>query len=120
MYKRQALNDDIFGDIQNGTLPQVSWVEPTLYHSDHPPGNLKVGQVWVARVVDALMASPYWNSTAIFLTWDEYGGFYDHVAPPHTSNFTEGFRVPLIIISPYAKQGYVDHTQYDGFRLGNR
>jgi len=67
---------------------------------------------WVKLVVDSIMSSPYWNSTAIILTWDDYGGFYDHVPPPQIDRYGLGFRMPALIISPYAKLGYIDHTQY--------
>jgi phospholipase C len=67
---------------------------------------------WVVYVVNSVMQSPYWNNTAIIVTWDDYGGFYDHVRPPSIDQYGLGFRVPAIIISPYARSGYVDHTQY--------
>ena len=67
---------------------------------------------WVRHVVNAIMSSPYWNSTAIILTWDDYGGFYDHVPPPQIDKYGLGFRMPTLIISAYAKPGYIDHTQY--------
>ena len=102
----------IFSDLKNGSLPQVSWVMPSDKLSEHPPNNMTVGMDWVVNVVDSIMKSPYWNSTAIIVTWDEYGGFYDHVAPPQIDKYGLGFRVPAIIISPYAKAGYIDHTQY--------
>jgi phospholipase C len=67
---------------------------------------------WVKNVIDAIMVSPYWSSTAIVLTWDDYGGFYDHVPPPQIDKYGLGFRMPALIISPYTKHGYVDHTRY--------
>jgi phospholipase C len=97
----------ILDDIGNHTLPQVSWVIPSGGISDHPPANLTLGQIWVADVVDAIMKSSYWNNTAIILTWDDFGGFFDVIAPPVLN-------IPVVLpISPYAKQGYVDHTLYD-------
>nr|MDP9289314.1 hypothetical protein [Thermoproteota archaeon] len=106
---RSQLFDDLN---KNGTFPQVSWVIPNLDLSEHPAASIKLGMHWVNRVVDAIMQSPYWNSTAIILTWDDYGGFYDHVPPPQIDQYGLGFRVPAIIISPYAKPGFIDHTRY--------
>ena len=98
--------------MKNGSLPEVSWVIPRDNQSEHPPHNITSGMNWVVYVVDRIMQSPYWNSTAIIVTWDDYGGFYDHVQPPSIDKYGLGFRVPAIIISPYAKSGYIDHTQY--------
>jgi phospholipase C len=92
-----------------GTLPNVSWVVPNGRQSDHPPWSIAAGQAWVTRLVDAVMRSPDWNSTAIFLTWDDWGGFYDHVVPPTVDASGFGLRVPGLVISPYARAGYVDH-----------
>jgi phospholipase C len=96
-----------FSDAANGTLPNISWVIPTMKESDHPPQSVAVGQKWVSSVINAVERSPEWNSTAIFLTWDEYGGFYDHVAPPQFGPYGLGFRVPLLVVSPYTPEGYV-------------
>jgi phospholipase C len=104
--------DQIFDDLNNGTLPQVSWVIPKDNLSEHPPHDIRHGMDWVVHVVDSIMASPYWKNTAIIVTWDDYGGFYDHVRPPSIDKYGLGFRIPAIIISPYAKSGYIDHTQY--------
>ena len=104
--------DQIFSDLESGTLPQVSWVIPRDSQSEHPPNNIVLGMNWVVYVIDSIMQSPYWNSTAIIVTWDDYGGFYDHVRPPSIDQYGLGFRMPAIIISPYAKSGYIDHTQY--------
>jgi phospholipase C len=90
---------------QNGTLPAVSWIVPDEKHSEHPPDSIKAGMGWVTSLVNAVMSGPDWNSTAIFLTWDEWGGFYDHITPPNGY----GIRVPGLIVSPYARQGYIDH-----------
>lgn len=98
-----------FGAARGGTLPAVSWVVPDEVHSEHPPASIAAGQAWVTRVVDAVMRSPDWGSTAIFLAWDDWGGFYDHVAPPHVDRAGYGLRVPGIVISPYARRGFVDH-----------
>ena len=99
------------------TLPAVSWVIPDNEDSDHYAlinGKLvDNGPDWVASVVNAVGQSSYWNSTAIIVLWDDWGGFYDHVPPPHMDYTGLGFRVPMIVISPYAKKGYVAHTQYE-------
>ena len=102
----------IFTDLKSGDFPQVSWVTPSFPISEHPPANITSGMNWVKDVINAIMSSPYWNSTAIILTWDDYGGFYDHVPPPQIDKYGLGFRMPTIIISPYSKPGYIDHTQY--------
>ena len=87
-------------------------VIPSSPISEHPPANVKLGMEWVTYVVDSIMKSPYWNSTAIILTWDDYGGFYDHVPPPPIDKYGLGFRMPAIIISPYATPGFIDHSRY--------
>ena len=102
---------DILGDIKAGNLPPVSWVTPEFAYSEHPEFSVCYGQNWTTQIVDAIMQSPDWNSTAIFITWDDWGGFYDHVKPPKLDAFGLGFRVPFLVISPYAKQGYIDHRQ---------
>jgi phospholipase C len=98
-----------FTAAKNGTLPQVSWVIPSGDDSEHPPANILAGQEHVTNVINAVMKGPDWDSTAIFLAWDDWGGFYDHVAPPAVDGQGYGLRVPGLVISPYAKQGYVDH-----------
>jgi phospholipase C len=104
----------IFGDISGGKLPSVSWVMPKFNNSDHPGSSPDDGPSWVASIVNAVGQSQYWNSTAIIITWDDWGGFYDHVKPPITDTMGGlGFRVPLLVVSPYAKAGYVSHTQYE-------
>jgi len=103
----------IFSDITNGQLPNVSWVMPDGGASDHPAFNTGLGPSWVASVVNAIGKSQYWSDTAIFVTWDDWGGWYDHVAPTIYDSFEYGFRVPLIVVSPYAKQGYVSHVTHD-------
>jgi phospholipase C len=92
-----------------GTLPEVSWVVPSDRVSEHPPSSVSAGQSYVSRLVDSVMTGPDWDSTAIFLAWDDWGGFYDHVAPPAVDPNGYGLRVPSMVISPYAKSGYVDH-----------
>ena len=95
----------IFNDITAGRLPGLSWVIPTAANSDHP-GSMGSGPDWVASVVNAVGESKFWNSTAICVVWDDWGGFYDHVAPPYADYDGLGFRVPLIVISPYAKHAH--------------
>src|SRR6476659_9764103 len=96
-------------DARLGTLPSVSWIVPNDRHSEHPPNSIAAGMAWVTRIVNASMRSPDWNSTAIFLSWDDWGGFYDHVAPPTVNGQGLGFRVPGLVISPFARRGYIDH-----------
>jgi len=94
---------------KQGLLPAVSWVVPSGDVSEHPPSSTSAGQSYVTSLIDAVMRGPDWNSTAIFLAWDDWGGFYDHVAPPNVDGNGYGLRVPGLVISPYAKRGYVDH-----------
>ena len=104
----------VFTDISRDTLPAVSWVIPDFANSDHPGGNSDTGPSWVAQVVNAIGESPAWNTTAVVVVWDDWGGWYDHVAPPGTRRFGGlGFRVPAIFISPYSKDGYVAHDEYE-------
>ena len=103
----------VLTDIADGQLAQVSWVMPDGADSDHPRGNKGTGPAWVASVVNAIGNSPYWSNTAIIITWDDWGGWYDHVPPTIYNSYEYGFRVPLIIVSPYSKQGYVSHVQHD-------
>jgi phospholipase C len=94
----------------NGTLPAVSWVQPSGDVSDHPPlGSTSNGQSFVTSVLNAVGNSPNWSSTAVFVAWDDWGGFYDHVVPPRVDQNGYGLRVPGFLVSPYAKRGYVDH-----------
>ena len=108
-----ASPDQFVSDVQTGHLPSVSWLLPPEYKSEHPPDSICEGENWTVSVLNALMQGPDWNSTAVFVTWDDFGGFYDHVAPPQLDQFGLGPRVPLLIISPYAKQGYVSHNLSD-------
>ena len=94
---------------RRGTLPAVSWITPTQGNSDHPPANIGVGQSYVTNLINTIMRGPDWKSTAIFVTWDDWGGFYDHVVPPRVDENGYGLRVPAFMISPYAKRGYIDH-----------
>ena len=112
----------ILTDISNNQLPVVSWVIPAGKNSDHPGSPNGVGgPSWVAAIVNAIGNSSYWANTAIIVTWDDWGGWYDHVAPPQVINdgeswgsgYVYGFRVPLIVISPYARAGYISHVDHD-------
>jgi phospholipase C len=94
---------------KSGTLPAVTWIDPSSKVSEHPPSLVSAGQTYVTGLINAIMNGPDWNSTAIFLSWDDWGGFYDHVVPPAIDQNGLGLRVPGIVISPYAKQGYIDH-----------
>lgn len=94
---------------KNGTLPSVVWLCPSAKYSEHPPGLLSAGQAYVTGVINAIMQGPDWDSTAIFLTWDDWGGFYDHVAPPLVDANGYGLRVPALVVSPYARHGFIDH-----------
>jgi len=103
----------ILSDVSSGKLAAVSWVIPTVAESDHPAITDGSGPDWVAQVVNAVGGSQYWTNTAIFVVWDDWGGFYDHVTPQQFNNYELGFRVPLIAISPYARTGYVSHVQHE-------
>jgi phospholipase C len=98
-----------FPDAARGHLPAVSWVIPSGDNSEHPPARVSWGQDHVVRVINAIMSGPDWKSTAIFLAWDDWGGFYDHVKPPTVDGQGYGMRVPGLVISPYARRGYIDH-----------
>jgi len=103
--------DSLLGDIAANKLPPVTWVTPRFELSDHPDYSFCHGENWTTQVVDAIMGSPMWKNTAIFITWDDYGGFYDHVPPPDVDQMGFGFRVPLIVISPYVIDGKVSHEE---------
>jgi phospholipase C len=98
-----------FQAARSGKLPAVSWINPTASVSEHPPGLITAGQAYVTRLVNAAMRGPDWKSTAIFLAWDDWGGFYDHVTPVSVDRNGYGLRVPGLVISPYARKGLVDH-----------
>lgn len=106
-------NSKILADAKNGSLPAVSWVIPSLCQSDHPASGANQGPKWITKVVNAIGTSKDWNSTAIVLLWDDWGGWYDNVPPAQIDYTSLGFRVPMIVISPYAKPHFVSHTQYD-------
>ncbi len=113
MAANEKSSNQFLVDVQNGNLPAVSYVTAQDGQNEHPPYDLATGQAWVQSLISAIQASPYWGSTVIFLTWDDYGGWYDHVVPPQVDKYGLGFRVPLLMISPFAKQGYIDHTLSD-------
>ncbi len=93
----------------DGTLPSVSWIAPSFAESEHPPALISKGQTWVTTLINAVMQGPDWKDCAIFLAWDDWGGFYDHLAPPVVDQNGYGLRVPGMVISPYAKPHYIDH-----------
>jgi phospholipase C len=108
---------DFYSAAARGKLPAVSWIEPNGTVSEHPPALVSDGQRYVTELINAIMQSPNWKSTAIFLSWDDWGGFYDHVVPPIVDQQGYGLRVPGIVISPYAKHGFIDHqiVSHDAF-----
>ncbi len=105
---------NFYNSVQNGTLPQVSWISPisgaAYGYSQHPPYNMLAGEIWMFYFIHLIMESRYWSNTAIMVTYDEGGGYYDQVAPPKVDGHQLGFRVPFILISPYAKENYVSNT----------
>ncbi len=105
-----------YQDAANGTLPDVSWITPDFKNpiSEHPmfKGDIREGMAYVTGLINAAMRGPEWDSTAIFVAWDDWGGFYDHVLPPSIDQYGYGLRVPSLVISPYARQGYIDHYSY--------
>jgi phospholipase C len=105
--------DSLLGDIAAERLPAVTWITPRFELSDHPPWSSSHAHNWVTKIVNSIMRSSMWESTAIFITWDEWGGFYDHVAPPQVDETGLGIRVPMLLVSPYAKEGFIDHEQGD-------
>ncbi len=115
---RQTKNIEPLQDFYKGVgeqskcgLPNVSWIIPNDAVSEHPPSSVARGQAYVTTLINSIMRSPCWNSTAIFLSWDDWGGFYDHVQPPNVDENGYGLRVPGLVISPYAKAGYIDSQQ---------
>jgi len=100
---------NFYAAAKKGALPAVSWIAPNGKESEHPPALVSVGQAYVTGLINAIMQGPDWSSTAIFLSWDDWGGFYDHLAPPVVDQNGYGLRVPGIVISPYARAGYIDH-----------
>ena len=96
-------------DVATGNLPAVAWL--VGQRDEHPVKSVCDGENWTVQQVNALMRSPYWSSSLVIITWDDYGGFYDHVAPPQVDEFGLGFRVPALVLSPYARRGYIGHRQ---------
>jgi phospholipase C len=97
---------------RSGRLPAVAWIAPSAELSEHPPHSIRLGMAYVTGLVNAIMEGPDWNSTAIFISYDEWGGFYDHVTPPTIDGEGLGLRLPSLVISPYVRAGYVDHRVY--------
>jgi phospholipase C len=115
MYKKVVPESDFLGDLRAGRLPEVSWLVPPLAYSDHPARGRSIcgGENWTVRIMNALQSAPEWRRTAVFLVWDDFGGFYDHVPPPHVDIYGMGPRVPAIVLSPWARPGYIEHRVYD-------
>ncbi len=104
--------EEFYEDLISGSLPAVSYMVPSGA-SEHPPGSIQAGQSFVRSLLTALMRSEYWESSALMWTYDDWGGWYDHVAPPQVDRFGYGFRAPALLVSPYARRGHVDSTQLD-------
>ncbi|MBV9282133.1 MAG: hypothetical protein JOZ41_18795 [Chloroflexi bacterium] len=110
LWRTNVVSDTSFiHDVEAGTLPTVSWLVTNEELSEHPPYSMCLGENWTVRQLNALMQSPYWSSTLVVLTWDDFGGFYDHVPPPRYDYISLGPRVPTIVISPYARPHHIDH-----------
>jgi phospholipase C len=107
-----------YTDLRRGTLPAVAYIAPSGA-SEHPPGSVATGQRFVHGLMDALMMSRSWDSSAFLESYDDWGGWYDHVRPPRRHGHTDGFRVPAMLISPYARQHYIDHTGLDFMSMLN-
>jgi phospholipase C len=103
----------VLRDVAAGNLGAVTWVVPSAANSDHSGSRSLSGPQWVGNVVNAIGESSFWNSTAIFILWDDWGGWFDHVVPPQYDYMGPGFRIPLIVVSPYAKHGYISHVQHE-------
>jgi phospholipase C len=105
--------NQFYRDAKSGNLPEVCWIVPTPIDSKHPPADSAQGMRHVTDLVNAIMRSDAWKDTVIIITWDDYGGFYDHVAPPAIDQFGYGPRVPALVISPFARPGFICHTRFD-------
>jgi phospholipase C len=103
----------VLGDIKNGTLATVTWIVPDFANSDHAGSKSGTGPSWVTAIVNAIGASEFWPSTVVIVVWDDWGGWYDHVPPPQVDVAGLGIRVPLLVVSPFAKRGYVSHVPYE-------
>jgi phospholipase C len=108
MWDKRVPESRFIADVKAGRLPRVSWLVPPSALSEHPPASVCEGENWTVRALNALGGSKYWRSTAVVVTWDDFGGFYDHVPPPHVDLYGLGPRVPALIISPWAKRGYIE------------
>jgi phospholipase C len=108
------LDENLASLLAQGNAGNVTWIKPYCFTSEHPGiAGVAWGADWTRSIVNAIGQSSYWPHCAIFVTWDDYGGFYDHVPPPQVDALGLGFRVPCIVVSPYAKKSYVDHKQYE-------
>jgi phospholipase C len=112
LFSRIVDLSEYYTDVQNGTLPAVSYIVPSGA-SEHPPGRIQSGERFTRGLVQELMRSSSWSTSAFLISYDDWGGWYDHVPPPQVDDFGYGFRVPTLLVSPYAKQGFIDHTEYD-------
>jgi len=111
-WQQHIVGTDQFAiDAANGDLPAVSWISTPARVSEHPPSSTCIGENWTVSLLDALGSGPDWASSAMFITWDDFGGFYDHVAPQQVDRYGLGLRVPLLMVSPFARPGFIDHTQ---------
>jgi phospholipase C len=102
-----------YQDLQSGTLPQVCWLVPVVADSEHPPADVQTGMWYVTNLINAVMQSPYWQSAAIIVVWDHYGGFYDRVPPQQTDKYGFGPRVPALVVSPFSRSGVICHQRFD-------
>ncbi len=103
---------EYYRDLNRGTLPEVAYMAPSG-SSEHPPGSIQAGERFVRTIMNSLIASKYWKDSAFLWTYDDWGGWYDHVKPPKVDKFGYGFRAPALLVSPYARKGYIDHTTLD-------
>jgi phospholipase C len=111
--KVPSLSSSLAGLLAKG-VGNVTWIKPACANCEHPGlSDVPTGVAWTKQVINTIGQSQYWNHCAIFVTWDDFGGFYDHVAPPQVDYLGLGFRVPCLVVSPFAKKGFVDHTQYE-------
>ena len=112
LFKHIVPIEEYYDDLANGTLPAVSYMVPSGA-SEHPPGSIAAGEAFVRTLVTSLQRSSAWSSSAFMWTYDDWGGWYDHVRPPSVDTYGYGFRAPLLIVSPYAKEGHIDHNTAD-------
>lgn len=111
-WDRLVDTSQFYKDAEGGRLPQVCWVIPSSKVSEHPPSGVREGMAYVTGLVNSVMKGSDWKSTAIFISWDDWGGFYDHVPPPSVDEYGYGIRVPGLVIGPYVKKGFIDHNTY--------